>query len=105
MTSFKAEVTCPSACGGFSRAWRNACHRVPVMTRNGGKSLIDQGDAHAVPLLPVDLGIGRKQLGTLASYRHELHSIYQAVARGELQSEIGTKLRWMIGQMRVALGG
>ncbi len=49
-----------------------------------------------------DACLGTKQLGTLASYRHELHAIYKAVAAGELAPELGTKLSWMIGQMRVA---
>ena len=72
------------------------------MTRKRGKSLTKRGNSEVVPLTPADLGIGTKQLGTLASYRHELQAIYQAVARGELQPEIGTKLSWMVGQMRVA---
>ncbi len=41
-------------------------------------------------------------MGTLVSYRHELHAIHKAVANGQLQPEIGTKLSWMVGQMRVA---
>lgn len=72
------------------------------MTRKRGKSLTKRRNHEVVPLTPADLGIGTKQLGTRASYRHELHAIYQAVARGELQPAIGTKLSWMVGQMRVA---
>ncbi len=72
------------------------------MTRNAGKSLVEKGGKHVAPLRPSDLNIGVKQLGTLASYRHELHAIYKAVAEGTLQPEMGTKLAWMVGQMRVA---
>ena len=55
-----------------------------AMTRKRGKSLTKRGNDGVVPLTPADLGIGTTQLGTLASYRHELHAIYKAVSRGEL---------------------
>ncbi len=61
-----------------------------------------RGNSEVVPLPPADLGIGTKQLGTLASYRHELHAIHRAVSRGELSPELATKLTWMVSQMRIA---
>ena len=63
---------------------------------------IKRGNSEVVPLTPADLGIGTKQLGTLASYRHELHAIYKAVAEGKMDPATGRGLTWMVGQMRVA---